>query len=490
MNKLFFPHKILNRLKTSHLILIVSTAAVVISIFIFHDFIKVGYIFHDFDFFRDNAFLGYLNPKTGNRWQPEFTFFAYFFLKYFGLNPFWPKVFIFMLYLANFSLFFWLLLSLTRKKSLAFLAALAAIFFCRSASLVFVYDVGIIYVLFTTIFLLSLIFYNHYLSSKKTIYYLLALIIYPAMILTQEAGVVFPIVLLSMEYFFIQQFKLKQTILRVLPFFLISLSYVLILFSIKAGATDNLLLQKFDYHFVDMTELIKNIVKLIIGFSPLNIDYKLNMTDYYLISTTTILASLSFIIFSKNKLLKFFLVIPWLLALPYACFAVYGVQERYIYVGGLFSIAFLIFALWEILQKQLATKILFAIIIFIFIFWNLQSLEYRVGNWEKGAKIMSQLKNGLLTKYPDLPSHPGPVYISNVPNFVNDDSQVSLGNPGNFIHYIYGQSSPRLIYCFQDIKEVKNSYKLFAQENQDTIAPKPLGLNFTENGLEEINFAN
>ncbi len=63
---------------------------------------KVGYLFHDYNFFRDYSAL--LSPIGGNRWQPLMYYANWMAEHIFHFEPFWPKP---LSFFSSGLIFFW-----------------------------------------------------------------------------------------------------------------------------------------------------------------------------------------------------------------------------------------------------------------------------------------------------------------------------------------------------------------------------------------------
>lgn len=85
-----------------------------LSLLLYRNFINVGFLFHDYNFFRD--YPEFLNPITGGRWQPVVYIANWAVINIFHFNPFWPKLIVFIFYCLNFVLALWFLNLLTNKK--------------------------------------------------------------------------------------------------------------------------------------------------------------------------------------------------------------------------------------------------------------------------------------------------------------------------------------------------------------------------------------
>src|SRR5207253_5336502 len=82
-------------------------------------------------------------------------------------------------------------------------------------------------VLYTVFFLSGLKMYLKYLDSRRRKYFIYTLILFVCSLFSKSAAVVFPLVLLSIDYLYNRSLNLK-TITEKIPFFLLSILFGII----------------------------------------------------------------------------------------------------------------------------------------------------------------------------------------------------------------------------------------------------------------------
>jgi len=188
----------------------------------------------DYNYIRDNALIRVLsmdnilhifNIRTivvGNYHPLTITSYV---IEYqlAGLNPFLYHLDNLLLHLGNILLFSWLMWLLTKKTNATLLAtALFALHPMRVESVVWAAErKDVLYAFF---FLLSLVWYVHFLVKEpgKVRNYLLSLFFFILSVLSKGQAVVLPLTLFLLDYWYRRDLTLK-TILNKIPYILVSL---------------------------------------------------------------------------------------------------------------------------------------------------------------------------------------------------------------------------------------------------------------------------
>ncbi|MFC2149638.1 tetratricopeptide repeat protein [Candidatus Auribacterota bacterium] len=191
---------------------------------------------------------------------------------FFKFNPTPYHVTNLIFHLFNVLLVFWLFLMISKKTWSALIVALLfAIHPLHVASVAWIAErKDVMYAFF---FLGSLISYLYYKRDNKTNYYLLTIFLFILSLLAKPMGITLPVVLLLIDYFMDNKFS-KKIILNKIPFFLLTLAFIIIAF--YARYTRILFIQPtlntFDNLFVANFGLLFYLIKTV---------FPLNLSCYY-----------------------------------------------------------------------------------------------------------------------------------------------------------------------------------------------------------------
>ena len=428
--------------------LISGLTLTIINILLFHSYLNIGYLPHDYNFFRD--YHNFLNPLTGDRWQPSIYLFNYFAVKVFSLNPFWPKTIILIIYCSNILLAFWLMNLITRNKYLSFIIALIFIVYCRGSTVPLIFTSGSIVGVYCLFSLSVLISFFCYLKYKKKLYFIFSIIFWVMSLMVYESAIVLPFLLILLDILIFKN-KLKNILFKMVPFLLIGVIYIFINISTAVPMHKNVapsnIFQRGDYYLSNYKEILQRFNYFIIAQAPLIIadDNLIQDNNFYFIRfspTNNInINILIFIIIVFSTLLiiclpfppetKFFVLSFPVLILPYAMFqGSGGIDERYFYFSGLFFYAFLVTFLWFLFGRNIVGKTVCIFIFAIIILLNYKILTYKIQGWQEGADIIKTFKKELLKLYP---TNPPPLLFVSSPLF----NQYNLGSMGNYYYFIY-----------------------------------------------------
>ncbi|MBL4708670.1 MAG: tetratricopeptide repeat protein [Flavobacteriales bacterium] len=326
-----------------------------------------------------------------------------------GLNP---KVFHttnLLLHLMNVVLVYIFVFRLFRDKSIAlFVALLFAIHPMHLESFAWVSErKDVLYVFF---FLLGLLQYLNYQKKQTYRTYLLCLFFFLLSLFSKGMAVVFPVVLLLLDYVQNRKFK-KKTLLEKIPFFILSLIFGLMVIKIQDGAgaissnADAPFLQTF---LVPIYGLFMYLLKLIVPLNlsalhpyPMMLDGKIPLLILISIFPLLLITGLIIKFYRKDRPVVFGFLFFLIVIFPVLQFVSVGsaiIAERYTYLSYLGLFISLGLILKFILAKlEGKWKILFQTIVLIYLgFLSIQT-EIRVGVWENDETLWSDV----IESYPD-----------------------------------------------------------------------------------------
>ncbi len=202
----------------------------------------------------------------------------------FGLSPSWYHLFSLLLHTANVLLVFYFIkyllklsvklsgnhkITINQHTTIAFSTALFfSIHPMQVESIAWIAASKIL--LYSFLFLLSLIYYLRYFDDGKSSNYFVSITLFFLSFGAKEQTIVLPLCLISIDYFLQRNFKSKKVILEKIPYFLLALLFGLI--SIKAQSISFKKIMDMFYYplgqrilFANFS-LIKYLIKLIIPF--------------------------------------------------------------------------------------------------------------------------------------------------------------------------------------------------------------------------------
>ena len=162
-------------------------------------------------------YLGMYQPLTMLSFSLEYSFF--------GLNPSIFHADNLILHLFNVCLVFIFIRNLTGNSLSSFIVSLFfGIHPLHVESVAWISERKD--VLYTFFYLLGLISYIQYLKVKETKFWILSIILFILSLLSKSAAVTFPLVLLLLHFYHQRaEFNLKNTLLKVWPFFILSVLF-------------------------------------------------------------------------------------------------------------------------------------------------------------------------------------------------------------------------------------------------------------------------
>ncbi len=124
--------------------------------------------------------------------------------------------------------------------------------------------------LYSCFFLSGLILYLRYLSTSKSIFYFLTLLLFVLAFGAKEQTVVFPLVLVLLDWYLNRDMKSKQVILEKIPFFLLSLGFSMVSMLAQQAGFSNKLENEYypiiDRIFLASYAFVEYLIKLILPF--------------------------------------------------------------------------------------------------------------------------------------------------------------------------------------------------------------------------------
>ncbi|MEI6681686.1 MAG: tetratricopeptide repeat protein [Bacteroidota bacterium] len=251
------PQKTAAKAKNPGIKLLVAGTGVIalVAFLVFSPCLKGEFLgWDDYNYIRDNELIKvfswanirhifhYKTIVVGN-YHPLTVLSYVFEYRLVGLNPFLYHFDNLLLHLFNILLFAWLMWLLTKKSYATLLAtALFALHPMRVESVVWAAErKDVLYAFF---FLLSLIFYVHFLvkSRRNSQYYFLSLIFFLLSVLSKGQAVVLPLTLFLVDYWFQKKLSVRS-VLNKLPYLAISLvSGILAITAQHSSLTENRLM--------------------------------------------------------------------------------------------------------------------------------------------------------------------------------------------------------------------------------------------------------
>ncbi len=264
------------------------------------------------------------------------------------LNPVSYHVFNLLLHIANSILVFYFILKLTDNKFWIsiFSAALFALHPLHVESVAWITErKDVMYALF---FILGLIFYLNYLKTKSILILFLCFIFYSFSLLSKPAAVIFPVVLLTIDFYY-ERLKSLKTYLEKIPFLLMALIMGILTFQAQSAKGTITHVNFVNNFFTGFHGIMMYIFKTIL---PINLCTLYPYTapneplpiSYYFSVLFFIGLAITFIYFlKKERLIAFgilFFIVNLLLVLQFLPVGNAIMADRYTYVPiiGLFLI--------------------------------------------------------------------------------------------------------------------------------------------------------
>lgn len=428
--------------------------------------LHAGFVADDISVLR--FYKSILNPFSGIFFRPFEASFFWLIDQVFNRQLFWPHIILILINYLNAVLVLVCILYFTKNKWLSFVIALSFLFFYRHPFSVFIFSQTDSFL--TTFYLASFLTFAFYLESKRKIYYLISLVLFPLALLIKEVALTLPFVLLIFEGLFYGWGNFwSKRIKKYLPFAIVTLAFIFLIY--LGGLTSgSFYFNKLDYQLVSWQLFFKNFANFFLALLPIKFDQiwlSTNLTINILISIA-ILVSIIAILFNKkiDKLIRFLLIFILVNLFPYIFFAQLGYRERYLYLVS-FSFIFLVFVLIEKLISKLKPKgSFFLLMMLFFIVWVSISFylgQKRMNDWLLADQKNKNIQSDLIAIRPRLSDRSKHIYSLNFPLEVNPQVPLYIRNPYDIFYQLYGSLS-----SYQDIQDREIGEKL-----EETAATQP-----------------
>ncbi len=257
-------------------------------------------------------------------------------------------------------------------------------------------------VLYAFWFLTGLISYLFYKENKKANFLIITYFAFILSLLSKPTAVIFPVILIVLDYYLCGEFKLKQFSSKIM-FFVFSIGFGLINLKsqgiMSGGHYDFPLSQKIIYSSYNI------IYYFIHFFFPVNLsmfhDTPNNIPWFYYVSVVLIFLTFVFTVYliikNRNKTIVFgllFFVSSLFLTLHIVAFSRAIVAERYTYlpyVGLAYSFLYVVFYSKSGVYRKVFKKMLvrFGIVSFVVFIFSYISLSYIKNAWRNSETIWS-----------------------------------------------------------------------------------------------------
>jgi len=253
--------------------------------------------------------------------------------------------------------------------------------------------------LYSFFFLAGLIAYLRYIEKQSVLNFLAVLVLFLLSLLSKPAAIIFPIVLLAIDYYY-NRFKQTRTYIEKIPFLLFSVIFGLLTLNAQSmvGAVDSgsiypMQSRIFFGFYGIMMYLVKTIIPIglctFYTFPPINISLP---TIYYFSPVVTLgLAILFFKSYYRNKIVAFgilFYLINLALVLQFIPIGSAIIADRYTYMPliGVFMIVGYYFQKWmEAKSGKITTLALSVLTIVTVVLFQLT--RNQVATWKNSASL-------------------------------------------------------------------------------------------------------
>ncbi len=399
-------------------ILFALVAIIITTIIIYFKAIKFDFIYNwdDQDYIIDNADIKHLNFENVKRFFSSFynsnyqpvTMLVYA-IEYKSGNGN-PSVFHLLniiIHLLNTFLVFKLIRNISPKNAIVALitATLFAIHPMHIESVAWVSELKD--VLYSFFFLISLLFYTHFLKTKKIKDLTLVMCFFLLSCLSKSAAVILPFVLLSIDYYYDRKLSWKMVIEKV-PFFAISLLFGIVAIHSQGSAIKEMApeMSILEHMAIISFSFCSYLIKAVLPFKlsalyPYPIELQGTLSMIYYLSILLLVAIFIAVWFSKKwgKDILFgfiFFIFTIILVIQFVPVGAASMADRYTYIPyiGLFFILGNFFAFIQ--ERYLAYKnILSGILVICFIAYSTFSYS-RVNIWKNDETLFTDVIN----KYP------------------------------------------------------------------------------------------
>ncbi|MDD3877230.1 MAG: tetratricopeptide repeat protein [Bacteroidales bacterium] len=317
---------------------------------------------------------------SDNEYQPLTLLYFWLIAKLFGIGPAAFHFFNILLHAFNTVVLFLFFSRFIKELKISFLSALIfAVHPMQSEVVAWVSAAN--YLLFTFFSLGVLMNFNYFLSGKerfKMVYYILACLLFLLSLLSKSTAAFLPLVLLGLVLYH-KKMNFK-TIVKLIPFFLLSFLFVLLALKMKSDTLETIPynFSLIDKPFVASFIFLIYIFKIILPFNLSALyDYPLKedgfLPIYFYFSIIVMFAVLFFIykIREKKLILLFFLfftasILPVLHLIPYYHVGFYADRYAYFGIGG-FSFGILCFLYEKLKNVKPRRNLIIAVLVYVII---------------------------------------------------------------------------------------------------------------------------
>jgi tetratricopeptide (TPR) repeat protein len=351
----------------------------------------------------------FLTPEVLGNYHPVTMVFYAIEYAFFGANPMGYHIIGIMIHLLNTFLIFQLIRQINNQVWIAFFTALLfGIHPAHVESVVWISEAkGLLYVLF---FVLGLYSYERSKKSDSNNWYLAVWLFFILSLLSKGMAVVFPLILVALDYRRSNTVVLKDVINKI-PFFIISLGFgvVVYLVQVSSGATsqgvDVINTEQFFYAMYSFSKYLGFVI-IPYPLAPVHpyptvIGESIPLFVYVFGIASVLLFGGLFWYVRKSKELLFGLVFSLFCILPLLQFLSVGmalISERYAYlayVGLFYFLAVLGWNYYESLAEGMKKAILTGVLVVLGIY-SYQSYVH-ASTWENDYNLWTKL----ITAYPN-----------------------------------------------------------------------------------------
>jgi len=279
-------------------------------------------------------------------------------------------------------------------------------------------------------------------AVKFDLLYVSVLILLIFSFLSKPTGIVFPFILLVLDYFFLKTDK-KQLIFNTAVFSALTIIFILLSLSAESAAEkiinvtffNRLLLPLYSFVFYLYKTLIPVNLTAVYGLTPA---YLVNSSQFYIFAGIFVLLFVVLYLqrdklkkYAAGMLISFIAILPvsGLVAYYYQTFS--NVADRYFYIG-MFGIAVVFYFIFEKIKLQQRVLIASSLVILLFIFSS-----YQLPSWSNDFKHWDNVIRNSSIGIPQAYMGRGEEHLrlGNYSQAIDDFTQAIKNNPGESLYY-------------------------------------------------------
>ncbi len=328
------------------------------------------------------------------------------------LDPAWYHFINVLFHILNTVLVFFFIFLLTRRNLL--MASIVALFFgihpMHVESVAWVSErKDMLYVFF---FMAGLITYLRYRDNKKVIWYLATLLLFILSCLSKGMAVVFPVILLLVDYFLHVNWE-RKIILEKIPFFILSIAFGAVAFYIQKIGGAVVMDESISHTqqiFIGFYGLMMYVVKLLVPLNlamiyPHIVNEKGNLPVMFYLAPVIILLciALTYFFFRKNRAIVFgllFYITSVVLVLQFLSVGSAIMADRYSYLSSVGILLVVAYAINRSLETDSFTVLKYPVIMMVVVVALLFSFQTyaRTQIWKNSITLWTDEMN----KYPNV----------------------------------------------------------------------------------------